>query len=481
MKQLVILIFLIHLHFCLPAKINFIADYAIFMDDEGKPYVEFYLSINGNMLNYVGVDENQLQAATEITVMVENEEQTQVIAYDKYQLNSPLYNEGESKIDLSDLKRLSIPRGNYKYTIKVKDLNDLDVGEITADLRPIDLPADEIAISEVQLGSRIAATKSANAFSKFGHDIFPSYTHYYGGGDSLLVYLFEIYNTTTAIPGEAFLSDVMITLSGEGEAVGNFRTLKRHTAAGVIPVVQTFDLSTLPSGRYELAIFLRNRQNEVLASRRVAFQRNNPELIDYSAVTIENTFVDSLTNIEELKEYIRSLAPISSASEYEFAKNQLKYADLYYMQQFFLNFWKSRNALSPEEEWLKYKKEVEKVNEMFGYGNIKGYQTERGRVYLQYGPPSAMQDVPYQRDTYPYSIWQYYKLNGLVDRKFVFYSPSMEMMGYQVLHSNVPGEVRNPYWEQNLLKSNGPYNTTQENPYDVDIQPEAKDLYDNPR
>jgi GWxTD domain-containing protein len=253
------------------------------------------------------------------------------------------------------------------------------------------------------------------------------------------------------------------------------------TSAEVIPIIQSFNLNDLPTGKYELVVNIKNRENELVSSRSVDFHRSNPSLKDYSAVRIENTFVDSLDNKEVLAEYIRSLGPISSGEEIQYAKNQVNYGDLKMMQQYFLNFWKDRNIVDPANAWFAYKKEVETVDELFGYANIKGYTTERGRVYLQYGKPDAMQNVPYQRDTYPYSIWQYYKIRGQVNGRFVFYSPTMEMLGYQLLHSNVRGEINNPNWEQNLYKDNGPYNTTIENPENIIIQQEARELYDNPR
>ena len=226
----------------------------------------------------------------------------------------------------------------------------------------------------------------------------------------------------------------------------------------------------------------KNRENELIKSKRVNFFRLNPNLTNYANVHSEQTFVDSLNDINLLREYIKSLYPISSHAEIQFAENQLAYADLNFMQQYFLNFWKTRNPTEPEREWLLYKEQVMIVNEMFGYGNVKGYTTERGRVFLQYGPPDAMQDVPYEPDTYPYSIWQYAKLQGLTDRKFVFYSPSMEMLGYQVLHSNVRGEIFNPGWEADLISgSNMNRRGNREDPGNTIINDRARDLFNNPR
>ena len=140
-----------------------------------------------------------------------------------------------------------------------------------------------------------------------------------------------------------------------------------------------------------------------------------------------------------------------------------------------------RNQLDPEKEWLEYKKKVEFVDKEFGYGNVNGYTTDRGRVYLQYGAPSSVQNVKYDSDNHPYSIWQYYKLNGLTDRKFVFYSPSNEMLGYEVLHSNVPGEQRNEDWEYTINKKAITRRPGNQNRGNQNSEERARDLFNNPR
>lgn len=465
----------------LKANINLILDYSIFyLTDQHQPYVEFYLSINGNSLTYGIEDSIHEQGSVEITYLIEQGEN--VVAFEKFRLNSPLYSKGDQKLDLVDLKRISVPNGKYTYTLIARDLTSGRSVESSDELRVIEFEEEQLSISEVQLSSMVVAANESSIFDKNGYDIFPSFTHFYDLGQNELYFYLEIYHSNKTLgEGQDFLFEYSVVSPTDGAIIANLRAFKRLTSAEVIPIIQSFDLKDLPTGKYDLLVNIKNRENEILLSKSAAFHRSNPALTNYSAVRVENTFVDSLTNKEELAEFIRCLAPISAAEEIQYAKNQVNYGDLKMMQQYFLNFWKERDLVNPELAWLTYKKEVEKVNELFGYGNIKGYQTERGRVYLQYGPPSAMQNVPYQRDTYPYSIWQYYKLEGQVNRKFVFYSPSMEMLGYQILHSNVRGEINNPNWEQNLYKDNGPYNKTYDNPNGVTIQEEAKDLYDNPR
>jgi hypothetical protein len=81
----------------------------------------------------------------------------------------------------------------------------------------------------------------------------------------------------------------------------------------------------------------------------------------------------------------------------------------------------------------------------------KGYQTDRGRIYLEYGPPNTRSERPSEPSTYPYEIWHYYTLsNSQRNKKFVFYSPDMVTNDYFLLHSDAIGEIHNYRWQIDL-------------------------------
>ena len=121
------------------------------------------------------------------------------------------------------------------------------------------------------------------------------------------------------------------------------------------------------------------------------------------------------------------------------------------MQQFFYGFWLSHDPQNPELAWNFYKEQVYKVQVNFGTPVKKGYQTDRGRVYLEYGPPNTRSAQNVEPSNYPYEIWQYYTLNNNQrNRKFVFYSPDMVTSDFILLHSDATGEIINPRWKIDL-------------------------------
>jgi len=90
-----------------------------------------------------------------------------------------------------------------------------------------------------------------------------------------------------------------------------------------------------------------------------------------------------------------------------------------------------------------------------------------GRVYLKYGPPNTITDVPFDASTsgmtvddnpdavadggsVPYQIWHYYTLGNQRNRKFVFANIHLALFDYKLIHSNMPGEINNENWQAEL-------------------------------
>jgi GWxTD domain-containing protein len=158
------------------------------------------------------------------------------------------------------------------------------------------------------------------------------------------------------------------------------------------------------------------------------------------------------TNRKELIDNVKCLYPISSLAERDFYENRLVTTSTEQLQQFFYNFWLRRNPGNPEDAWQSYKKRVDEVQNLFGSKQVKGYLTDRGRVYLQYGKPDEIKDEPSDPVTLPYQLWHYYYLNGQTNVKFVFYDPVLTGKDYELLHSTMYGEVQNPSWKMYLVR-----------------------------
>ena len=180
-----------------------------------------------------------------------------------------------------------------------------------------------------------------------------------------------------------------------------------------------------------------------------------------ATLDLSNTFAGALTDRDTLAEHLLSMRPIADPLERKIIDDCWKDHDIDLMRRFFYSFWMNRGGADPEGAWNAYRAEVIKVNKLFGCRVQKGYQTDRGMVFLKYGAPNTMMDRLNEMDAYPYTIWHYYRAGRYTDRRFVFYLPDLVTNDYELLHSEVPGEVNNPRWNLMVHSRNTPQNNVQ--------------------
>ncbi|MCX7834775.1 MAG: GWxTD domain-containing protein [bacterium] len=124
-------------------------------------------------------------------------------------------------------------------------------------------------------------------------------------------------------------------------------------------------------------------------------------------------------------------------------------------------FWKEQEtkANSPRNVRLEdYQKRLVYVKQ-FDTRNKEGWETDRGRVYLMYGPPDEINDYAFQSTitseisseftggNKPYIVWKYYTLGGGVE--FIF--ADTHLLGdFELIHSTMPGEKSDPFWWKKL-------------------------------
>lgn len=98
-------------------------------------------------------------------------------------------------------------------------------------------------------------------------------------------------------------------------------------------------------------------------------------------------------------------------------------------------FWKKRDPdpTTPENEFkAEFFRRVQHANEQFG-GTGPGWRTDRGMIYIQYGPPDHVESHPHNIDGPPYEVWIYNELR----RRFVF----VDYDGFGRYELHTPGRL----------------------------------------
>ncbi|HRS53331.1 MAG TPA: GWxTD domain-containing protein [Bacteroidales bacterium] len=463
--------------------------YATFYSPVDGPYIETYLAVDGKTVKWVKNINNKYKATLQILTLFKKD--SMILNYKKYNLTSPEIDDTTNiNFNFIDQQRFAISDGIYDFEMSLYDTNVENPKKIkySTELEIIKYDVD-VHVSDIELvESYSKAIGEDNIINKSGYSIIPYIYSYYPQEVSKIKYYCEIYNTLDIFGKDYKYLIITYLKSFESNLILNdFYSVRKETSSKVNVVLSEMDISFLPTGNYYLVIEVRDQNNNVRAYNEVFFQRDNP-LVFYSLspnslsnINISGTFVENIINIDDLKEYIKSLSPISSESEKRYAENILKDNNLLDMQRYFLNFWLTRNNTNPAAEWNNYKNMVIAVNKEFGTRIKKGYETDRGRIYLKYGPPNSRQAVTHEPNAYPYEIWHYYSLNNKQrNKKFVFYNTDLVSGDYELLHSDAIGEINDPLWQRKINRDNTLYNFD-ETQFNSHWGSKIKDYYDNPR
>jgi GWxTD domain-containing protein len=455
--------------------------YASYSTPSGQTYVENYLTIIGNTIKLERNKNNKYQGKVQVQVTYSQGDSVKKSSI--YNVLSPEVEDTLKAIDFIDVQRYWLSKGLYNFQLKIEDLNDSAHKVVTLKGKIyIGYSSDTLCVADAEFLQSYSAAKVGDLLSKSGYDMEPYVYDFYPVSVTKLSFYSEIYNLAKVIGQQKIVLKYYIESSDNHTPLYEFNNVSVQMADTVNPVLGSFNIEKLPSGNYNLVISALDKTNKILVSRRYNFIRNNPNIElsakDLAVVRVDGSFVDKMNNKDSLADDIKSLWPIAGLRERGFIEaNGMANSNILLLKQYFYNFWISRDPANPQEAWLKYYKQVLAVNKSFKTFSVKGYATDRGRVYLQYGAPNLRTRSDLNPASYPYEIWEYYKLqDGQVDVKFVFYEPTLSTNNYELLHSTAKGEIHNRQWQIILYGTSG-------RPTDIDqnkvTDPMGEDILNN--
>jgi GWxTD domain-containing protein len=412
-------------------------------------YIEVYVQFSGTSVRYLGV-ENGLQG--EVALKYEITKNDEVIQADAYRLSSPVMLDSIVE-DFYDVKRFALTPGSYTMKMELLDLNSQsDAIKATFPIT-IEEFSDGITISDIQVAETIFRGGEESVFSKSGLTIIPRLATFYPTELSVIPVYFELYNTNQTEEDYCGLKQ-MIT-NEKGEEMAAFTVFTRHETSEILPIVKKVDIATLPSGKYNLSYTLLSKSLTELSTQTYEFERSNDAEIFVTSETIilDPKFQSSIAD-DSVYFYLASLIPISRTAEVKNIISTLKSKDKEKMRKHLQAFWLQTAPQNTYDAWIKYKLQVQLVERLYSNNFQVGYETDRGRVYLQYGAPTTIVDKENSPTEYPYEIWQYNKIGSFSNKRFVFYNPDLVNNTYTLLHSDMLGELKNPGWPQILSKRN---------------------------
>lgn len=122
-------------------------------------------------------------------------------------------------------------------------------------------------------------------------------------------------------------------------------------------------------------------------------------------------------------------------------------------RQYLFEFWQRQDPTpgTPVNEFrIEYQRRLQYTNDNFRSYTRPGWKTDRGRIYVLYGPPNDVERFPNNPLSYNYEIWHYDNIEGGV----IFIFADLQEFGeYVQLHSTKRGEPINQDWEKRIQKN----------------------------
>jgi len=302
---------------------------------------------------------------------------------------------------------VDLPAGKYKINFTFKDIGSgrTDREEVKVELTALDERSPQMsAVEFVQAFSRRGDREGV--FDKSDYVLIPSVTRTFGREEnSRLVYYFEIY------PGADSISPIVVETKIRHAAKGmQYRdTLHLDLGDKTEKQLREISLAHFTPGDYELEIILRGRRNKKLSE-----QRHDFEILWTQEGMIRNDWNSAVAQLELYADNDNYLPPegLDKLKDLETLEER---------QQAFDQFWQERDPSpgTPENEFKSaFYHRIALANHYFGMLYRQGWKTDRGRVFVRYGEPDQVDDIPFSPSSVPYQIWHYYTSGRY--RKFLF-------------------------------------------------------------
>ncbi|MDD5426251.1 MAG: GWxTD domain-containing protein [candidate division Zixibacteria bacterium] len=261
------------------------------------------------------------------------------------------------------------------------------------------------------------------------------------------VYLYaEIYNLeySPEVPSQYRLTYQILTDSNR--VFMNYGSREKDKPGSSAVVTEMFDIKGWLEGIYTIQLTATDLQTQQSDTTLVPFRIFTP----LSSRTFTSGGISSADPYDSLslEEKVNLVAYLLTPTQKHALDNLNEQGKLNFLDQ----YWKEHDeniSTGIIENRLKMIERYRFSNQYFSIENSRqeGWKTDRGRIYMTYGPWEEKEEISAPVLGNPYVIWYYHSLKE--GKLFVF--EDREGYGdYRLVHSNVYGEIYSDEWKQRL-------------------------------
>jgi GWxTD domain-containing protein len=286
-------------------------------------------------------------------------------------------------------KNLFLPPGDYKVKVSLYEQSSKNRSEKEKKVTVRDFAASTIALSDVMIVSKMSTTTGKKIIT-------PDVARNVGAIDTFYLFYYVYRNSDEQqIDVSCRIFDAENKEVYSGNQVIN-------TESGITFQNQIFmpvPTEKLAYGKYTVEITAASGSQNV--SEKAYFDNQNTD------------FPLALKDIDVL---IEQLQYIAKDEEMTFMRDGNTDVE---KQKRFVEFWKKKDP-SPNtkrnEAMQDYYKRLAVATKLFSTIYTQGWRTDMGMVFIIFGEPNNIERHPYEMDSKPYEVWDYYSMN----KQFVF-------------------------------------------------------------
>ncbi len=432
-------------------QVSFIIETPRFYTLEGTPYLELLIGLEGASLTPTHQD-SAYYGQADFTLVIKNLSEAVVYA-DKFRFQvgpwPDTLRQTRNHVYI-DARRLRLPSGLYTIELEGLDPYQKPKPQTVKAVTQLELPLSQtgFACSDLLFARQIGAAQG-RGYERHNLHLEP---HLLGGLfiDPDTFYVFgELYHADSLTRDPCFLRFRVLDAQ-RNQAMEGFSVVRRpQTPKPFEAFFFRVPAQKLESGIYLAQVELFRNDGQVLATwyRRFTILSTREPLAEASEAEYDQRYNFPEKKLDEL---LGGMSFLATPSEKSFMKVLSTFDE---KKRFFVAFWKKREGRPDYPTFKDFLYRFEYAQQHFKSTLRPGWKTDRGRVFIQYGPPNDMQFYYNEPDKYPYQIWTYNQIGAQSNVFFVFYDPDLITSEYPLLHSNKLGELQNRNWRAFLLRA----------------------------
>ncbi|MGB9823930.1 MAG: GWxTD domain-containing protein [Candidatus Hydrothermia bacterium] len=389
--------------------VEFVLNYSRFIRSESLTVFEFYYLLN---LNTLKRKQGKISFTAKVEINGKGLEKPLISEWSQHSTKPLNYS--------IDKFWATLAPGEYDLSFTVSDNNSKRKGKVNIKISSLERDTT-MGLSDIELLLQMFPGEDS-IFGRFGYVMIPNPTGNYGFGRDTLYFYAEIYNLlrdTSSYFVRYFILDQ------KGLPVMQSKPIVRFKDE--LPIIREgFDISNLSEGKYKLIIQVVDPTNGRYTQKEIDFVYSPVKVSEEKLAESEYLFfIDYFASPEELREF-RSLPDEGK---------------ILFLKKFWKKFDPTPNT-EYNEFFVEFVKRCKYADENFSLPGKPGRLSDRGRIYIKYGPPDERNRVTFELTSRNREHWIYY---GSGVKEFVF----VDIKGngdYELVYSSVEEEPTRPDW-----------------------------------